>query len=291
MKQHLADIKYVIIVFFIFFMCYGISWSQGTDFQYRQRKMYVGFTLLTTQTSISNNGVYNSSNLKQTPGLNINEAVEIGFRLSKYFSLSTGFAYSSYSTSLGMSEYNNSYDSIDSENDNFEMRIVGSGIVEKQKVTYLSLPLKIQFQFLFNKKFGVFLNSGIMVSLPVSKNYSGSGIFDYNGYYPDYNITLYNLPDYGFPENVNLKKKGTLNLTDHNFNFISSAGFTFKVNPLIGLSLGLYYDQSLASISNYTPDNFHLTRKSGDYNSLMSSTSDASLRAIGTALSVYFYLK
>jgi hypothetical protein len=281
--------KYLVIIMFFFFVGCNLSWSQGTDFQYRQKKIFVGFTLLPAQTTISNKGVYNSSKLRQTPGLNISETVDLGFRLSKNFSLSTGIAYLSYSTDLGMSEYNNSYDSIDSENDAFEMRIVGSGIVEKQKVTYLSIPVKIRYQFMMTKKIGIFLSSGIMVSLPLSKNYSGSGIFDYNGYYPGYNITLYNLPDYGFPENVNLEKTGSLELTNLNFNFISSAGLTFNINDLIGLSFGLYYDQSLSSISDYTPANFHLTRKSGDYNSLMSSTSDARLRAIGTALSVFIH--
>jgi hypothetical protein len=281
----------LIFIILISFIVHGIAFSQGTNFQYTPQKIYISFALQPAQTTILNRGVYNSSNLKNSPDLTLNGTVEIGFKLLKNLSLSTGIGKRSYSTTLGMAKYNNSYDTIDSENDSFEMRIIGSGILEKQKITYLSVPVKINFQFLFTKKIGAFISSGIMVSIPVSKSYTGSGIFDYNGYYPDYNITLYDLPQYGFPGNVNLNKTDKLDITSYNLSFLASAGLIYWLNPIVGISLGLYYDQSLSSISNYKPENYQLTRQSDQYNTLMSSTSDVWLKAIGTSLAVHFYLK
>jgi hypothetical protein len=281
----------LLIIILIFFVGRSLSWSQGTDFKYIPQKIYVGFTLQPAQTTILNKGVYNSSNLKNSPDITLNGSIEIGFSLSKYFSVITGLGNRNYSTALVMAKYNNSYNSIDSENDTFEMRIVGSGIVEKQKINYLFVPAKINFQYPLTKKIRTFINSGIMISLPISMNYSGSGLFDYNGYYPYYNITLYDLPQYGFPENVNMRKTDKLDITKYNLSFLVSAGLSYRLTSTIGLSFGLYYDQSLSSISNYKPDNFQLTRQSDQYNTLMSSTSDVSLKAFGTSLSVNFYLK
>ena len=283
--------KTLLIIILLFFAGRSLSWSQGTNFKYIPQKIYVGFTLQPAQTTILNKGVYNSSNLKNSPDITLNGSIEIGFSLSKHFSVITGVGNRNYSTALVMAEYNNSYNSIDSENDTFEMRIVGSGIVENQKINYLFVPAKINFQFPLAKKISTFINSGIMISLPISMNYSGSGIFDYNGYYPYYNITLYDLPQYGFPENVNMRKTDKLDITKYNLSFLVSTGLSYRLTSTIGLSFALYYDQSLSSISNYKPDNFQLTRQSDQYNTLMSSTSNVSLKAFGSSLSVNFYLK
>ena len=282
--------KRIIEIVFMIFIGSNLCWSQGTDFQYNSRKIFVSFSLLPAQTSILNKGVYNAAFLKNTPDVKVSGTIEFGYMVSKKLSFCSGIGINSYSTALGMSQYENSYDSIDSENDIFEMQIVGTGIVEKQEVTSLSIPVKIQYQTFFTKKFGLFLNSGIMFDFPIKLKYTASGIFDYNGYYPEYNITLYNLPEYGFPENVSLKKSGPLDLTKFNFNYIASAGVLVKVNSSVHLSFGFYFNHSIGSISNYSPLDFQLTKKSDDFNSIMSSTSDVRLRAMGTNFSVIFNL-
>lgn len=283
--------KHSIIVILILFMGYNLSMAQGTDFQYSMQKMYISFTFLPTQTTILNNGIYNTSNVRNTSGFTINGITELGFNLTKNFSLSTGIGIKSYSTVLDMDNYYNSYDSIDSENDNYEMQVSGSGIVEEQKITYLSVPFKIHYNLHFTRKIGAYINSGIMFSMPLSKNYSGSGYFDYKGYYPDYNITLFNLPEYGFPENVNLNISDKLDIVTINYNFFASIGFSYSLNSFLDLSLGLYYDQSLSSISNYESNTYQLSRTSDEYNSLMGSTSEVKIKAIGSSLAVSFYIK
>jgi hypothetical protein len=279
------------IVLLILLVDYSLSWSQGTDFQNSQQKTFISIAFQPSQTTILNRGVFNSSNVKNSPEVTLNGSVEIGFNLTNSLSFITGIGNRSYSTTLGMENYNNSYDSVDSEDDAYELRIVGSKIAEKQKITYLSIPVKINFQYPLSKNIYPYINLGILVSVPVSMKYSGSGLFDYNGYYPKYNITLYELPQYGFPGNVNLNKTDKLDITKYSLNFLASAGIMYKLSPGLGVSFGFFYDQSLSSISNYKPNNYHLTRKYDQYNTLMSSTSDVRLKAIGTSLSVIYYLK
>jgi len=273
-----------ILITLCLFSC-NYLWSQGDDVS-ANSNMYFNFNLLPAQTKIINNGVYNSPELKQSPGFTFSGSVEIGLNLNKRISIVTGLGLSSYSSKLNMDNYSNKYNSVDSENDNFEMQIAGSGIIEKQKVTCLVLPAKAQYIFFSTKKLALFVNSGIKVSLPMSKKYTGSGIFDYQGYYPAYNITFFNLPAHGFPENVNMENSDVLKVKSFNLNFTASAGFIYMLNKKLSLAISLYYDQSLGSISNYATTDFQLSKQPDDYNSLMSSTSDVKLRAMGSAISL-----
>lgn len=291
MYQNLLKYRLILIVLLFVLLGYSDSYAQGTTLGYGQKKNYLSFTVLPAQTTIFNTGVFNVSEVTSVSGYTLNGIVEFGHYFNEQFSLSTGFGYKSYATELNMNSYYNTYDSIDSENDSYEMQVSATGISETQKIGQLSIPLKVQYKMMLSRKFGAYLNTGIIFSIPIIQKYNASGLFDYEGYYPDYNITLYNLPEYGFPEKVGLDMSNKLDIADITFNVFASIGCTYQLSSSLDIAFGIYFDQSLSNVSNYQQSDFHLSRVADDYSSLMESTSEVKIRALGASLSLFYYLK
>ncbi len=280
---------------FLFIVCllflFASSFAQGTDVRYSNNKLSVGASLMPCITSIHNQDVYNAANTSTSSLFNLNGSVHATYYFAPFVGFSFGFGYSQYSTKLSMPLYFNSYDSVDSENDAFEMRIEGRNISEEQKISFLTFPVQLVFQYYFSRAIGVYARPGFILSYVVLHKYISRGTIDYNAYYPEYNITLYNLPEYGFPGNVDVSNSDDLDLKSFQVNFGLSTGIIFKLNSKTQMSVGGYYSQSLANASKSQDHNYHLSRRMGDYEPLMKSCSNVGMKALGTEISIYYFIR
>ena len=283
--------KQFFLIIILISLIFHKSYSQGTDISLSKTHFYFGINLIPAQSEIVNKDIFNSTNLISEPNKSINASIECGFIFSKIFGIGFGLGYSSYSSKFILNSYENTYNTIDSENDNYEMRINGSNIVENQKISSINVPLLLMFQIPFSDKFGLFINSGVNLSYPIVKDFTYTGTFSYSGYYPQYNVTLYDIPEHGFPSNVRVINNGDLGIKSLNVNLILASGFYFRTSSKTTFSIGCYYDNGISNISDYDNSNFQLTRFSGDYNSLMSSASKVTTHAFGLQVAFKYFVK
>jgi len=293
MKLRITYIKQILILAFMI-ICYRHEvFSQETDINTEnQPGMFVGISLGPSQSYVKNVGTLSVSELLSFKKNSFFGSLEFGYFFSKNIGLSSGISFISYKTQLTLDTYHNEFNTTDSENESYERRVTGSGIIEVQNIDFLSIPFCIDLRLPFNETIGFFLQTGVNMAVPISKNYNSSGTFTYKGYYPAYNVLLENLPVYGFPSNKNINTDGELELKPFGFNATASAGIDLFLTDNIQIAVAACYDRSLSSISNYSlPDNFQLSSDPEQINSLMEGSSKATVQSMGMKIIFRYYLK
>lgn len=268
--------------------------SQGTDISGRKFPMfYVGINLIPVQTQLINEGDFSAAGFTTEKTINFSGEIEAGCLFSDFFGISLGAGYGSYSSNHLLESYEFDYTTTDSENDSYERRITGTDIFEIQNISFLNIPVTINFSVPFNRnKMGFYVHSGISFSIPVSGTFSSSGTFSYKGYYPEYNVLLEDLPAYGFGTNINNEAAGELFIKSMNLNLLVKGGFEMFVSKKIRLAAGILYTSSLSDISDYERnDRFILSEDASLMASFMEGSTKVSSKGLGAILSLNIFLK
>ncbi|HUX96784.1 MAG TPA: outer membrane beta-barrel protein [Bacteroidales bacterium] len=285
--------RFIIFSLVFFVMISTEIYPQGTESRNKPDKegrMYVGFNINPVQTKISNNDF--SSDLMNGKGNSANFEFNFGYFFSSRAGISIGAGYYSYSSKLSLDSVSIKYQTQDSENESFEMRIKGESIVETQKISMLSIPLCIHLRFPVSKKIRIFLRPGFSFNVPLSKTFDGNGIFTYDGYYAEYPVLLQNLPEYGLPSDLNTTSSGSLELKSFSTALVASGGMTYSINSKISLLFGLCFSKSLGNISTYSADpDFKLSSKANELNTIMAGSSGAGFQSFGIRLGFNYLLK
>ncbi len=267
------------------------SQSVNNKFQ-RQNHWFIGVSGGPAQTNISNHGTSVISGVVMTRKNSYCLSVDAGYFFSKYFGLSTGIGLSPYITKLSLDSYSNSLDTIDSENESYERRISGNNINETQKIYFLEIPVMLNFQCPFSKAIGFYVQSGINLAIPVSKNYSSSGTFTYSGYYPAYNVLLKDIPYEGFKSNVKNDISGELKVKTINPELVASGGFYFYTEKQFQISVGFFYKKMFSDISDYSPvESFQLSTHENQFRSFMEGSEKTTASSMGILISLRYYIK
>jgi len=253
--------------------------------------LFVELNVGTSQTAIVNDGTNSISEIKSGKGNSLFVNAEVGYFFSKYIGISSGIGLHAYKSQLTLDTYQNKFNTTDSENEHYEKQISAINIVELQNLTYLSVPMLVNFNLPIGNKFGLLLQTGLGINFPLKGAYESSGVFTYKGYYPAYNVTLEDLPDYGFPSNLGTKGNGKLELTSPGFNAVASFGVDYKVNGNIQIGLKASYSSSLSNIATYSsPENFQLSSNPDELNSVMGGCSKVSAQSLGLEIMVRYLL-
>ncbi|MBN2864043.1 MAG: outer membrane beta-barrel protein [Bacteroidales bacterium] len=270
------------------------GFSQGTDISGRKFPMfYVGFNLIPVQTQLINEGDFSSTGFTTEKTISFSGGIETGCLFSNFFGISLGAGYGSYSSNHLLESYEFNYTTTDSENDSYERRITGTDISENQNVSFLNIPVTLNFSIPFNRnKMGFFVHTGVNFMLPMTNTFASSGTFTYKGYYPAYNVLLEDLPAYGFGTNIKNETAGDLVMKSINLNFLVSGGFEMFVSKKIQLAAGILYTASLSDISDYEKnDTFILSEDANRMASFMEGSTRVSSRGLGAILSLNIFLK
>ncbi len=295
MINKLSYIKCLFLSAILVVLLIGTVNSQGTDSKRtftKSDKLYIGINLLPSMTNIDNKVFVSSAEpgLKGRNSLNFN--LDFGYYFSKISGISIGAGYCSYSTELTMDSYSTKFQTIDSENETYEMQIKGTSIVENQKLSFFNIPICLNLRLPVGEKIGFFLTGGISLDIPVTKTFKAEGTFTYDGYYAVYPILFQDIPAYGFPSNLNTLTSGNLQIKNLNATFCASGGAYFNLNEKFQVVVGVSYNKSITSISAYTTDpDFRLTSKANELNSFMAGSKEVRLQSLGINIGLKYYFK
>ncbi len=293
MKHRPAGIK--TIVFILAAMLQGAALSQNTVDSTRIRirpGFFAGIETGLSENRIITEGIGSMADMKSVQENSFSGTIETGYFFSGGFGLSTGIGiYSSYNT-INLENYSNKFSTTDSENDFYERRISGSAITENLNMSCLKIPLMLNLRIPGRSIFGVYFGAGINLSVPLTKNYSSSGLFSFTGYYPEFNVLLTDLPEYGFVSNASVLSTGEPELKSYFLEGVASAGFQFLIAGKIQLSAGLSYSMSLTDLADYREQiNFQLATDSNSINSMLGGSNSSIAESIGLRLSLRYFFK
>lgn len=295
MKINISFIRHLVILLCLIIFFQQRAFTQGTDISNkRSNNLYIGLSAGPSQSAINNEVNSSISNLNSVKKSSFFGFLEIGYFFSENIGLSSGIGYASDKTQLTLDSYQNNYTTTDTDTppESYERRVTGSKIKELQTIGFLSVPLCINLRLPFGNNAGFFLQTGVNLEVPVTKSYSSSGIFSFDGYYPEYKVLVTNLPAYGFPSNKSIVSSGDLELKNLGFNVVASGGFDFFIQEKMQIAVSACYEKSLSNISAYTlPDKFHLSTDGSKINSIMGGSSKSTVQSIGLKISLRYYLK
>lgn len=293
MKMRKNIFRYVLAVFSVFIISLN-SQGQGIDIENRRNgKLFFGFSLAPSISGIRNDFGISGIKPVQTQKTTLAGKIEAGFMFSDIIGVSGGIGYNSYSGDLSLDIYSAKVSATDSDNDIYQRNIEGKDISESQKIGYISIPLLFNFDIQLNGKTGIEIQPGINLNIPVTKKYSSEGIFDYTGYYSAYKITFEDIPYEDFNNDVQVNAEDNLVLKSFTPELTISGQFYVTAAPGIRLYAGAVFNKIISDISGYGSgiNNYVISAKPSEMNSLMQGSSKVTAQAIGFRLCLRYYLK
>jgi hypothetical protein len=200
----------------------------------------------------------------------------LNYTLNSLLSVSTGFGFSNYSSSMSVNETYFEKPMTDDENDNYLYRIYGNKIAGDQSIEMFEIPLIFTLQRHKELMLNPLLQIGIKASIPSKTRYNCSeGIVRTTGFYEKYNVELSDMPNHGF-ETIEFKGLSGEMSTRTAFSMITEIGCDIKTGYNC-FRVSAYYTQSLTSNSK----SFDVFNKHYPLQSLNEPASKICIRAFG----------
>lgn len=195
-------------------------------------------------------GAYSSMGYRLQDGKNLGHiggeaSVRYAYFFTPEWGLSVGVDFSTYGSRGKLNTLLQWDGQIDTDGESYNHRAVTHDWKEDQRTYMLSIPLTAQYQHRFNDKIGIFAALGGFVGLPVSSNYRlVSGALEHRGYYPQWNLELYDLSNHDFyTEHIGeafSKEPKKLSLKQISAGIKMDLGVIVPLNDKIDLFAGVY---------------------------------------------------
>ena len=194
--------------------------------------LYLGITGSFAKTRIFNSDVYSSESWTSSPGSNFSPTINLTLMFSEKFGISTGFKMSSYSTNFTLSDFNSTSTValVDEDNDTYYPVFDINSLTEANTIKCYEIPIFLHL-LIGKSKVQFYVNGGFVLSLLSDTYFTLDGGSTISGYYPQYNVTLSDIPEYGFKsysfsssDKINMKLPGTSLAAYGSFGVIIPAG-------------------------------------------------------------------
>ncbi|MDI6047745.1 hypothetical protein [Flavobacterium yafengii] len=269
------DIKYIVGFALILF-------SQGIKAQF-----YVG-----VQTGIGN---------IQSDVKGVRSATDIGgalkagyiYSLTDHIGIGSGVEFAQYKQKVFLEQPSATLTNfeVDQTGSAFSYSVTTGNYKESQTLQAIQIPLFLQYKKNINKGIDFNFRAGVKYFLPVNYKIESSAS-SVNGiaYYPDVNLYIDNLPEYGFGNQTNYAASGEYN-TKGVFMSTFELGFTFKTGEKNALYAAMFLDSGYGTILDQKQNESYLSHNptsSTDRkaNGLYSTDKDATIKPVAFGLTV-----
>ena len=99
-------------------------------------------------------------------------------------------------------------DATDADGDSYQAIYDYGELSEKLKLTYFDIPIRLCIGQPAADRVTAYFKLGITPSIKVSSKFEGEGTYSLKGYYPQWDVTLENIPELGFGNDINCYKDG-----------------------------------------------------------------------------------
>ncbi len=99
-------------------------------------------------------------------------------------------------------------DAVDADGDSFQAIYTYGELSEKLKLTYFDIPIRLCIGQPAADRVTAYFKLGITPSIKVSSKFDGEGSYSLKGYYPQWDVTLENIPELGFGNDIDCYKDG-----------------------------------------------------------------------------------
>jgi hypothetical protein len=237
-------------------------------------------------TQIYSKDIFSDDNWQAEGQVGYNGGIGFTYYPLEYLGVFGGLSLTNYKTNLKLENFSietNTIQLIDKDNDVY-YRYIQADVEEQNSLTYLDVQLGINLnKFLRERAFGVYLSTGCQFSYLFMSKYKITGASTHTGYYPEYHVVLYNLPDYDFTSE-DLDAEDDWELNSYNISAYLSFGLLAKLHRLLYLNAGPYIIYGVSDLK------YDIAKHRDDYISTVGIPGRTNTRAVGLNISLIFTL-
>jgi hypothetical protein len=264
----------------------SVPQQNNSSISYTSKAIYLNVT--PSSTAIVNSDIFSDNNWNVNTGFGVNFEVGYLTKFNKLIGIGFGAGYSSYSTELKSNPLNYDVPDTDEDGDNYSKEITTTEITEKTKISYFDIPIFLELSNTNIDKIGFYGRIGVKVSFPMSKTFTSSGLANYEGYYPQYYVTLYDIEELGFTQSE-IYQDTEMSLEPVIISAVISAGITFPISSYFIIKLGGNANFGLMEILSQKAGDYDKTMYDGNYNKLLKNpNAKTSIRSYGVEIGLIY---
>ncbi|OUD35017.1 hypothetical protein [Flavobacterium sp. FPG59] len=233
-------------------------------------------------------------------GNRLGGALKIGYiySLNSHFGIGTGLEFSQYKQEVSFSRLTATLSNfeVDASTSAFVYNMTTNNYREKQTLQAVQIPLFVQYKKNINTVVDFNFRAGAKYFLPV--NYEINATADYvNGtaYYPDVNLTIFDLPEYGFGQQNNYSASGeykTKGVIMSSFEL----GFTFDMGKKSSLYAAMFLENGYGTILDQNKNESYIgysptSTADRKANGLYSTDKDAEIKPVAFGVTLGWNFK
>lgn len=227
-------------------------------------------------------------------------AVKAGYiySITNHIGIGTGVEFSQYTQQVSLQEPSATVSSfeIDPSGSAFVYNLTADNYKENQTLRAVQIPLFLQYKTTINKGIDFNFRAGAKYFLPVSYKIKSSADFVAGtAYYPDVNLYINDLPEYGFGAQSSYSSSGeyqTKGIVMSSFEI----GFTFDVGTKGSLYTAMFLEYGYGSILDQDNDESYIgynpaSASERNINGLYSIDKDAQIKPVAFGLTLGWNFK
>jgi hypothetical protein len=169
-------------------------------------------------------------------------------------------------------------------------------IDESQKVSFLNIPIQLNFDYIVSDQWCIYLSSGYEFALVTSANYTSNVVLSRQGFYPKLNALIYDVDingsSYFYPTNKSITNTKLLDINNSN-NILCAFGLKYNLQPTkISFFAGLKTIIGINNISGYSgTSNYLIVNSDQSLNTLLGRGDKINISAYAFEFGVIIGLK
>ena len=231
----------------------------------KSKGIYIGFSGGYDVTRIYSLPVYSSKIWSPSMVNSINPGIDLTFMVTNRFGLETGFRKFEYGSLFTIKDYDKTSEATvtDIDGDIYNPVLKISELIENNTIKCIELPIMIKTRA-GNGITKFFFDFGVVYSIIKESYFTLDGNTIVEGYYPKYNVTLKNIPEYGFGNfNYTSTKKNQMTLKKQLFSANVEVGVSINLGRSFLLKIGTRINYGLNDIG------FNTIRHPGDFKNII----------------------
>lgn len=217
----------------------------------------------------------------------IMSSLEIEYFFTQNIGIGSGIGINLYNSSDYANDLlndQNTISRIDQDGDQYYLYTSSSSISEKIKVRALSFPIKAKLRFRPGKKWSFNADFGLKIVNIFSAKVKASGDTEWRAYYPQYNVVIYDVPDYGFTQYDVDSENTLLDYEKLNYSIIGSIGISRRINKKMNLDVGFFLERGLTDIKYNQPVH------EADFLNIVGVVDETRLNAVGLTVGLRYQI-
>ena len=204
----------------------------------RLRGLHLGVSGEMAGSMMLSQDIANNSHWQQTPHREVSFGASFTWFFNRSVGLTVGANMVRYSAILSLDSFSGQSDIeiIDKDDDIYNPVFEISELSEFNTLEYIEIPFMLNLRT-GRASTGIYLDAGVVYSMSQKAGFQVEGVVNRKGYYQEYDITLEDVPEYGFVE-VALDESGTWEASPNNLSAIARLGLSIPLARTVYLKIG-----------------------------------------------------